>query len=556
MAADADSLELRFSANDYGLSARRLWEHTELGQINPFDRAISGRLELNDAAAFIDVVRFEDDTFALAGLTLADLRAGRITVNSSAEAVCADILNAMAETDGVDAFVQMIAGHVARCSVRQALRSQHHPFLPTAQADDIFGVPFIFSTLQQRLRSMGKSKVSGEQWLKTIENFQKKGLRAEEFECSELMPVLVCASEHEQQLTAPKLADLCGFKALRFSVIPVVSNAGLQIRFAQPPARALKKTKKLPKAQSGQTRGVAGFDPVLGYRIEEVVHQTLWGPESHWQAVKHDGSVLRDVWGQTLHRTRDAATALAEFHASQNFPKRLALGQYAKFSWTGGKDYREWLITLPYLPVSYLSGHFRVRNVLAHVRCDVRLGADDERVLMLQEVQSDWAQRARRAASVGVMRQADEVPPPFMKVWSALVMKFMLLHAAHQGLDAVAWTRGAHQVHRWNGLGAAGLIELYDRNLPKEVNRIMKPLGGVCEALGVYVPTNFCIKQTENGYEVYLPNNELLGTAPTLEDARAFVPDQGHELLVDVHGVRLPLTTRQMILESGFPAWG
>ena len=194
--------------------------------------------------------------------------------------------------------------------------------------------------------------------------------------------------------------------------------------------------------------------------------------------------------------------------------------------------------------------------MLAHVRCDVRLGADDERVLMLQEVQSDWAQRARRAASVGVMRQEDEVPPPFMKEWSALVMKLVLLHAAYCGLDAVAWTRGAQQVHRWNGLGAAGLLELYDRTLPKEVNRIMKPLGGACETLGVFVPTNFSIKQTENGYEVYSPNNELLGTAPTLEDARAFVPDQGHELLFDVHGVRLPVAMRKTILESGFSAWG
>ena len=38
--------------------------------------------------------------------------------------------------------------------------------------------------------------------------------------------------------------------------------------------------------------------------------------------------------------------------------------------------------------------------------------------------------------------------------------------AVHEGLDAVAWTRGAHQLIRYKGLGAAGLIELYDRTLP------------------------------------------------------------------------------------------
>jgi len=554
MTQTANSLELSFEGCEFGLSARRLWEHTELGQINPFGRAISARVELNDAADFIDVVRFDDDTFTLAGFTLADLRAGRMPVNCMT--VPADLLNAMSATPDAGAFVQDIANHVYRCSERQALRNQHHPFLPTTQPTDVFGVPFIFSTLQRLLRSMGRAKAGGEQWLKTIENFQKKGLRAEEFECSGLIPDLSVWDEDEQPLTAQELADLCDFKALRLSVIPVVSNAKQQVRFAQAPDRALKKTKKLPKAQMGQTRGVVGFDPVLGYRIEEVAHQTLWGPESHWQAVTHDGTVLRDAWGLTLHRTRDAAMALAAFHASQNFPKRLAQGQFGRYSWTGGQDYREWLITLPYLPATYLSGHFEVRNVLAHVRCDVRLGADDERVLMLQEVQSDWAQRARRAVSTGHMSAEDEVPPPFMKEWSALAMKLMLLHAAHQGLDAVAWTRGAQQVYRWNGLGAAGLIELYDRTLPKVVAQFMKRFGGVCEPMGVFVPTNFSIRQTANGYEVHSPSNELLGIAPTLEDARAFVPDQGHELLFKVHGVRLPLAMRKAILDSGFPAWG
>lgn len=554
MATGIDSLEICFAESNYGLSALRLMEHTELGQINPFGKAISQWAELNDAADFIDVVRFDDDTFTLVGFTLAELQADRMPANSCSLHV--GILQAMADTDGVDAFIKEVTGHLVRCSERQAVRNQHHPFLPASQAIDVFGVPFIFSTLQRRLRSLGKFKAGGEQWFKTIENFQKKGLRAEEFECSELIPDLSLWHGGEQPFTALELADLCNFKALRLSVIPVVSKAERQIQFAQPPERALKKTKKLPKAQMGQTRGVAGFDPVLGYRIEEVVHQTLWGPESDWQAVKHDGTVLRDAWGHTLHRTRDAATTLAAIHASQNFPKRLALGQFARYSWTGGQDYREWLITLPYLPATYLSGHFKVRNVLAHVRCDVRLGADDERVLMLQEVQSDWAQRARRAISGGVMRQDDEVPPPFMKEWAALVMKLVMLHAAHQGLDAVAWTRGAQQVHRWNGLGAGGLLELYDRTLPREVNRIMKPFGGLCEALGVFVPTNFSIRQTENGYEVYSPGNDLLGIAPTLEDARAFVPDQGHELLVEVHGVRLPVATRRAILASGFPAWG
>lgn len=82
-------------------------------------------------------------------------------------------------------------------------------------------------------------------------------------------------------------------------------------------------------------------------------------------------------------------------------------------------------------------------------------------------------------------------------------MKLVFLHAALECLDAVAWTRGEHQIDRYKGLGAGGLTELYDRTLPREVNRMMKPFGGICETLGVLVPTNFSIMQTEHGYEVY-----------------------------------------------------
>lgn len=73
---------MRFAYGDYGLSARRLWEHTELGQVNVFSKAISSRQEFNDAAEFIDVVCFKGDALSLAGLTLAELKAGRFPLNS------------------------------------------------------------------------------------------------------------------------------------------------------------------------------------------------------------------------------------------------------------------------------------------------------------------------------------------------------------------------------------------------------------------------------------------------------------------------------------------
>jgi len=42
----------------------------------------------------------------------------------------------------------------------------------------MLGLPLVFNTLQWRLQSMGKSIAGADQWRKTIENFQKKGVRA------------------------------------------------------------------------------------------------------------------------------------------------------------------------------------------------------------------------------------------------------------------------------------------------------------------------------------------------------------------------------------------
>lgn len=554
MVTATTTLELRFSGCDYGLSARRLWEHTELGQINVFGRAISQQPGANMAAAFIDVVRFDGETFSLLDMTLAELQAGQFQRNSSFR-LNTELSHRM-KTQRGQAFVRAVAAHLQQCATRQAVRNLQHAFLPVARAGDSFGVPYIFSTLQRRLKEMGHSKAAGVQWMRTIENFQKKGLRAEEMEFADLIPDLNVADDANLQLTGAALARLCHFNVLRISVIPVISDAHRQLQFAKPTGRKLTRTKNLSKALAALPRTVSSFEPALGYRIEEVEHESLWGAEKSWQAVTFGGKVISTPVGQTGFQTAEAAAGLANQHAKEHFPKRMALGRFGQYAWTGGQDYREWLITLPYYPVTYLSGHFKIRNVLAHVRCDVREGANSERVLMLQEVQSDWAQRARKASSTGTMDADDEVPPPFMKEWPALVMKLVLLHAAHQGLDAVAWTRGAHQVHRWNGLGAAGLIELYDRTLPREVNRMMKPFDGACEAMGVFVPTNFCITQSEAGYEVYSMYGVLLGIAPTLEDARAFVPDMGKEMLFDVHGVRLTAAVRKAILGSGFPAWG
>lgn len=69
--------------------------------------------------------------------------------------------------------------------------------------------------------------------------------------------------------------------------------------------------------------------------------------------------------------------------------------QYSTYQLPGGENYRELLFTMPG-ERAYKSAHWDESNVLAHVRFNDRTGANGEKVLHIEEVQSDWHQAGRQ----------------------------------------------------------------------------------------------------------------------------------------------------------------
>jgi N12 class adenine-specific DNA methylase len=152
--------------------------------------------------------------------------------------------------------------------------------------------------------------------------------------------------------------------------------------------------------------------------------------------------------------------------------------------------------------VTYKSTHWDEPNVLAHVRFNERTGPDGERILFIEEIQSDWHQVGRKkgyatgkgvkvwnvidevgeiAASLDSREGAQEyareygyridqiqegigepdatlagrsislVPDaPYKKTWPLLAMKRMVRYAAEAGFDAIAWTPGEVQAGRYD----------------------------------------------------------------------------------------------------------
>ncbi len=139
----------------------------------------------------------------------------------------------------------------------------------------------------------------------------------------------------------------------------------------------------------------------------------------------------------------------------------------------------------------FRSSHFDQPNILAHIRFDERTDADNKRVLFIQELQSDWAQKGKRDGFQGPVltakqearylalknklmseRSDDELtelndlqervdalvktgPPsaPFVtktEAWVSLAIKRLIRYAAEHDFDRVSFTTGAQQADRYD----------------------------------------------------------------------------------------------------------
>jgi hypothetical protein len=277
MTLTLETCDFPLHGDKFLLSARRLWEHTQLGQVQVFNAVISSHQSLNDTYAFIDLVATGNGQQTLCGFTLAELIDKKAPLHHNEAAQQA--AEALADTVGHSAFMVSVKKHIQQFSLQQAVRNPNKPFLPSASPNDLFSIPNLYSSLERKLRRLGKTKATDEEWLNTIQKFTQKGIRVDEITCSELNAETLRYKLSEKltsdKHTAIDLADICDFNDLRLSIIAVHKNAHQLLKFVTPPDKKLPRTKKQAKAQTDQARQIAHFDPVLGYRLEKVIHQTL-----------------------------------------------------------------------------------------------------------------------------------------------------------------------------------------------------------------------------------------------------------------------------------------
>ena len=390
----------------------------------------------------------------------------------------------------------------------------------------------LWSPLQRQLAACGQVKGSPQQWIGTIRNLQKKGVSAVEVEWSGVMPMLGEDSEvHrvfdelvalaaaldgkpsrelvEQPSSVVHVAQLLAFLAAKPACELVlqrhITNEYVpQVRYEKLPRPA-----KIPPAVvlhgRREVRMLHYRDRTFGLCIwlHVEVDASLFGNHRYWSlSVPHGRKKLaippvgrRFATGQeALVYGRALIGRMATRLSQEGFvgPTK-GFNRFTRYSLPGGDNYTEWLISAPNLSDKYWGEHFDLPNIVAHVRTTERASPQGARLLVMEEIQSDWNQALREAIRLlqrphPIAGDGDNVvdwdddgerPPdnPYLNHWLDAALRMMLLLAAHHGFSGISWLPGKLHAERFPWANAEGLATFYDLIVPSAIEKLAKAWG-------------------------------------------------------------------------------
>jgi hypothetical protein len=337
----------------------------------------------------------------------------------------------------------------------------------------------LYSVLLQRLELLPLRRATAEQWLRTLLNMKRDGLRREELDWSGAMHFLT-NQKGETLISKEELSAAIDFSP----IVPQLSNelecdGDCHLPFSEVAQR-------IPGYQLEMAGYVVDKEDlgVVRYRSNtpsyRVGHVRPRGRSLNaadapprWFVLGPYGQLIAEKDTQSSFFVSSAAAMqMANNHARRSHRLRPQLsysGRYEYMSLHGGSDYREWLVTLPNYHRSHFTAHYHERNILLHVRTKIRETSDGCRVLFVEELQSDWQQAVARYGLRSGIPLA-----PFRKEWASLAIKLMLMHAVKSGLDGIAWADAAvHELRYDRPMNA--IQRLYDQELPRILNHLAKP---------------------------------------------------------------------------------
>ena len=432
----------------------------------------------------------------------------------------------------------------------------------------------LYSLLHQRILKLPLQAASAEQWLATINNFKKSGVREEEILWSGL-PQFLQKQAASVKFSKMQLLDIVAENNFRIEVSTEQlwgANGGLSFRevaLRMPHQAVYRAALKLDDSCLCILRYV---DECYNYRVGVV--KTL--DNSHHMALNKYWFAL-DPYGRAIVNKEAAdgceesktcwffgnsvdAKMAADEHARSYLGMRTGARTHTHFDHLtlfGGSDYREWFASLPDHQRIFFGAHFYDHNLLAHIRTTTRIDEAGRKLLFIEEVQSDWHQNGKRHgynnSCWGKIANA-----PFKQEWPVLAIKLMLIQASENGFAGIAWSMGELQEMRY-ARHLQSIKQYYDREIPKALNAVGKTFN--CNVGTTCITTRdpwLNIKKTQDKWRVADGNGKFETRAKynNRDEAMAVIARHCRVIELQVPVFIISEELREQIADKGLPMFG
>lgn len=423
----------------------------------------------------------------------------------------------------------------------------------------------LYSLLRRRLSKLSQQRATAAQWLATINNQKQKGLREEEIHWSGIKHYLQRQPDEaiiSKQWLLEKLDD--SKLRIELSIEQVWGENG-GLAFSEVAQRMTHQVvyRAALKIDHDCICVLRYIDNYCNYRVGVIKTLNNDHPmalNKYWFALDPYGrAIVSDNDSLFFENSLEAKTAANE-HARQHLGIHNGAKSHTQFDYLtlfGGKDYREWFISLPDYQRTFYGAHFFDHNILAHIRTTSRTDSAGRKILFIEEVQSDWHQSGKRYgynnSSWGHVANA-----PFKQEWSVLAVKLMLIHASQNGYAGIAWAMGDIQEMRY-GRYLQSIKQYYDSKIPKAVNRLTKSFN--CKVESAYILTRDPWLNLEKKQEMWRVADgagkfKTRAKYNNRDEAMAVIARHSRVVELEVPALFISDELRRQISEQGLPMYG
>ena len=213
--------------------------------------------------------------------------------------------------------------------------------------------------------------------------------------------------------------------------------------------------------------------PSIGYWIICSNYEDIITVAPNWIVLDYKGKMLNSCWFPSALEAFDAMHQSIR-NALNGYGHEQPDTYFDEYAFLGGKNYQEWFICLPKWPLPYRDGHFKLSQLLVHIRTTERVDQDGKPLLMVEEIQSPWHADIRKHGSTSGKDEIGKddlvADAPFAKEWHELAIKAVIALAVKQNFAHIGFTTGKQQCERWWNM--KGLMNLYDLDIPKCLKKI------------------------------------------------------------------------------------